>query len=548
MYKVELILNNQNYPIHDDDVKLLSGTVKQGINTIDSFSFSIDPTNTGFDKIKDLKTFVNVFNTQRNRYEFQGRVLHGSVSMENSGNISKSIVCESYLGFLQDSEQTYVYEQNWTPEELLTHLLTVHNSLLEDYKHFQVGTVELTDNIYIGIQREPTWECINKKIIDKVGGEIQLRIVDGVKYIDLLEKRGETKATTIELGKNIMSITKDSDPTAYITRLIPLGAKLSDSGEERVDITTVNDGVNYIEDVTVNAEYGIKVVHEIWDDVHDPQILKTKAINFLAENNKVLQKFKIDTLDLAKIGIDIDYIDVCNYYPVKNPLIGVDDTLRVIVKTIDVVNIANTNVEIGDKLKTLSDLEVEKNKLLTETAGSINTIQSTTNNLLTRVENSEGKVNELTEITINQSTTILNDCSQIIMEALEGYVQTGTFGEYQETVAAQLQLLAERISFVFSNTTEQITNVNNELQSQINTVTQYFTFDINGMTIGRIDNPYKIVISNDRYSMLVNGVEIMWIANGETHTPKLTVTERITLLGYVAEKDGNGLVNWNYIY
>lgn len=548
MYKVELVLNNQIYPIHNEYSKLISGSVKQGINSINSFSFAIDPTNIGFGKIEDLKTFVNVFNTQRNRYEFQGRVLYCSDSMGTSGNISKEIVCESLLGFLQDSTQTYVYEQNWTPTELLTQLLAVHNSQLEDYKHFQVGTVELTGNIYVGIQRETTWQCIQDKIIDKVGGEIQLRIVDGVMYIDLLGKIGGTRATSIELGKNMMSITKDSDPTSYITRLIPLGAKLSDDGEERVDITTVNDGIDYIEDVTVKEEYGIKVAYEIWDDVHEPQILKTKATNFLIENNRVLQKFKIEALDLAKIGIDIDYIDVFDYYPVKNQLLGIDDTLRVIVKTIDIVDAAGTNIEVGDKLKTLSDLEIEKNKLLSEAVGSVTTIKTTTNKLSSRVENAEDKVSELTEITINQSTSILNDCNEIIMQALEGYVQTGTFGEYKETVASQFEVLAQGISLVFSTITEQITNVENDLQSQINTVTQYFTFDVNGMTIGRVDNPYKIVISNDRYSMLVNGVEIMWIANGETHTPKLTVTERMTLLGYIAERDSNGLVNWNYIY
>lgn len=375
MYKVNLQLNNQEYSIHNESIKLKNGVVKLGINTIDSFSFTILPNNIGFNRINDFKTLISVYNEKRNKYEFQGRVLYSTDSMESSGNISKSVICESFLGYLQDSVQNYVEERNWTPEELLTEALNVHNSQMEEEKQFKVGIVELTENIYIGIQRETTWECINKKIIDKVGGEIELRIEDDGMYIDLLSKRGKTRSTTIELSKNMQSITKDNDPSSYITRLIPLGAKLTDEDgneiEERVDITSVNNGLKYIDDEIAITKYGLHVAYEYWDDVHEPQILKTKATNFLTNNNKVLQKYSINTLDLALLSIDIDYIDVCNYYPVKNELLGIDDILRVITKSIDIVNESSTSIEVGDNFKTLSDLEIEENDKMFENIGKI---------------------------------------------------------------------------------------------------------------------------------------------------------------------------------
>lgn len=372
MYKVELQLNGEKYPIHNHIVKLKSGTVKQGINCIDSFSFEILPNNIGINKICEFKTIVKVFNTKRNIYEFQGRVLQSNPKMEETGLISKSVVCESFLGYLQDTEQNYVYERNWTPKELLTQLLTVHNGLLVDEpeKHFKVGTVFSNENIYVGIQRETTWNCIMDKIIGKIGGEIQLSFQSGEMYIDIVKERGSRKATTIELSKNMKSIVKQSDSSSYITRLIPLGAKLTDDEgnelEERIDITSVNSGKNYIEDVVGVEQFGIITKHEYWDDVNEPSILKTKATNFLAENNKVLQKYSITALDLALLGIDISYIDVCNYYPVKNRLLGIDDSLRVISKSIDIINETTTTIEIGDKFKTLSDLQVEKDNILTQ--------------------------------------------------------------------------------------------------------------------------------------------------------------------------------------
>lgn len=377
MYEVILQLNDYGILIHDQKQKLKSGSVKQGINCIDSFSFDILKNNVGFDKLHEFKTLISVYNTKRKKYEFQGRVLQVNPSMDESGLLLKSVICESFLGYLQDTEQDYVYEKNWTPEELLTQLLSVHNRLLADEpeKHFKVGNVFSTENIYIGIQRESTWDSIKTKIIDKIGGEIQLRVEDDGMYIDIVDERGTRKTTPIKIRKNMKAITKESDPSSYITRLIPLGAKIKDESgndtEERIDITSVNDGKNYIDDEQAIKTYGLHIKYQYWDDVNEPSILKTKATNFIGENNKVLQKHTISYVDLALIGIDIDYIDVCNYYPVQNDLLGIDEVLRVITKTIDIINKTTTNIEIGDKFKTLSDLELEKDKLINNTADTV---------------------------------------------------------------------------------------------------------------------------------------------------------------------------------
>ena len=381
MYEVELKLNDYGILIHDQTKKLKSGSIKQGINCIDSFSFAISPNNVGFDNIHEFKTLINVYNTKRNRYEFQGRVLKVNPSMSDNGSISKSVICESLLGYLQDSEQDYIDTRNWTPEELLTQMLNVHNRLLEDEpeKHFKVGNIFSTENIYIGIQRESTWNAIKTKIIDKIGGEIQLRVEDDGMYIDIVEERGTRKTTPIKLRKNMKSISKESDPSSYITRLIPLGAKIKDAEgnetEERIDITSVNDGKNYLDDEQAIKTYGLHIKYQYWDDVNEPSILRTKAINFLSENNKVLQKHTINALDLALIDVDIDFIDVCNYYPVVNELLGIDEVLRVITKTIDIVNKTTTNIEIGDKFKTLSDLELERSQIIDSAVETVTKIE-----------------------------------------------------------------------------------------------------------------------------------------------------------------------------
>ena len=506
MYKVNLKLNGQEYPIHDDVSKLTSGSVKQGINSIDSFSFTILPNNFGFNKIQDFKTLISVYNEKRKRYEFQGRVLYSSNSMATNGLITKSVVCESFLGYLQDSRQEYVYEQNWTPTELLTTLLATHNSQVEPEKQFIVGEVFSDENIYVGIQRESTWDCIKKKIIEKVGGEIQLRVGDDCMYIDIVKERGARRSTTIELSKNMLSITKESDPSSYITRLIPLGAKISEDGEERVDITAVNNGLNYIDDELAIANFGIHIEYEYWDDVHEPDILLTKARNFLTENNKILQKFKINTLDLALIDIDIDYIDVCNYYPIKNGLLGIDDTLRVISKTIDIIDEASTNVEIGDNFKTLSDLEVETNNQLHE---SINTIKIIESNYITN--------EKVTNITNELYSYIGQTEDKITSMVSETYTKTSDFEEYQETIGTMFTQTNDSFQMTFANIIEQITNVDGTVNSNYNELVKYIRFNDGKITLGEVGNPLLLTLTNDRMSFLQNGVEVAYVSDNKLY-------------------------------
>lgn len=544
MYVVDLELNKHTYPIHNEKIKLINGTVKQGINVIDSFSFTITPNNVGFNNIRDFKTLISVYNEKRKRYEFQGRVLYSGDSMNSDGLIIKSVVCESFLGYLQDSRQDYVYERNWTPTELLTTLLNVHNSLTEEEKHFKVGNVFTNENIYIGIQRESTWECINKKIIEKIGGEIQLRVEDDGMYIDIVKERGVTRATTIELSKNMKAITKDSDPSSYITRLIPLGAKIKDENgndtEERIDIKSVNGGKNYIDDELAISNYGIHIEYQYWDDVHEPNILKTKATSFLTENNKVLQKYKIDTLDLALIGIDIDYIDVCNYYPVKNKLLGVNDTLRVITKTIDIVNESTTSVEIGDKFKSLSDLEIERNQQIIENMNVVKKIESdyVTNKSVTAIIDQY----------LNDSTIIEQTAESVVIGALMEYVEKTNFNEYKESNSTELQVLAEQILANFNSTTSQIENVDGDLQSKYQELSSYIRGYQNDegqpvIELGESQSTIKLKLENDEIYFEVNGVKAFYLTAEGKIVFKNAVFEETTEVGngfgFVPRSNGN---------
>ncbi|MBR5878360.1 MAG: phage tail protein [Akkermansia sp.] len=358
MYIVTIDNGGTQLELHGEANKLLSGKVVKGVNTIDSFSFALLPNSPGFGELRDFYSLVSVYNTARHRYEFKGRVLYTDTSMDESGLITQEVTCESYAGFLCDSQQGYRPEQNWTVTGLLQHILDQHNRQVEDYKNIVMGKVTVTDpndNLYVGIQRENTWDTIQKKLIEKLGGEIQLREVDGVLYLDYLTEIGEVRPTEIRVSHNMKSLTREVDPSQFVTRLIPLGAKIDES-ENRVDIMSVNGGVEYIDDEEAVAYYGVHVGYQEWDDVTTPSRLLAKAREWMAENNRVKVKYTVKALDLSLLGLDIDDFSVHDSYPIKNHLMGVDDVARVVKKTLDIRNPVESTIEIGDSFKTLTDL------------------------------------------------------------------------------------------------------------------------------------------------------------------------------------------------
>ena len=435
MYVVELINNGVSTIIHDEDIKLKNGKVVKGINTIDSFNFTILPNNAGFYLINEFTTLVTVYNTSRERYEFIGRVLYAETTMDESGLITKTVTCENLFGYLCDSVQLYAITQNWTVSGLLQHLIDCHNSQVEGYKHFKLGTITVTDNndnLYQAVQRENTWDSIKSKLLDKLGGELQFRVEEDGIYLDYLEKIGEEKQTEIALSVNMKAITREQDPTSIITRLIPLGAKITVDGEEteeRIDVSEQNNGSIYIDDSDAIALYGVHVGLIEWDDVTSDAILASKGREWLLSNNKVQVKYSISALDLSLIGLAIDDFEVGNTYPIKNALIGIDDKARIIKKNIDVCEETKSTIEVGDNLKTLSDIQREQTEQIKSTSQSVQKVKQTSLGLAEL----NTKVSGL-EKTFQEQIDLINDSLNNEWVALELAETFATYGGLEENV------------------------------------------------------------------------------------------------------------------
>ena len=153
----------------------------------------------------------------------------------------------------------------------------------------------------------------------------------------------------------------------------------------------------------------------------------------------------------------------------------------------------------------------------------------------------------LSDTVVQQITEITATCDSIILAA-EKHVETGEYETFKKDTEAELLLLAEQVSIKLTELIESIENVNGELQSQLNAITQYFTFDVNGMTIGQSDKPSKVVIDEDIISILMNGSVVQSLdAEGHALIPSLQITKAIDMFGLLIDETEEGRIDCGYI-
>lgn len=366
MHTVTITNGTEKTTIHSDNLDRISGgKIVKAVNAVDSFTFTIYPDNAGYNKLKPLTTSVTVTDDSTGKDIFIGRVLKCPDSMNEQGLICKSVTCEGRLGWLYDSVQPYVEYKMVGIRTVLASFISKHNTQVGDDKHISVGQVTVTgeNNYTYSVNWVSTMDAISEQLVGKFGGEIQLRDQDGKVYIDYLEHIGHGTDTKIELAVNLKTISREIDETSVITRLYPLGAKLTDS-EKRLTIGSVNSGKDYIEDSALVAKYGVISGTQTWDDVTQASVLKTKATAYLKNANKAKKQYKITAVDLSTIDMNFEQFELGCWYRVVNPLMGIDEDLRIIGITINLDSPEQSELTFGDKFETMTGSMTAKTKSL----------------------------------------------------------------------------------------------------------------------------------------------------------------------------------------
>lgn len=403
MYKVYLD-NNLIYRPGDIQLKIYNTKLELADSKSGSFSFCIDEENPYYDKIKRMTSEIRV--EEDGDAVFYGRVIGEEKDFYNIKNIS----CEGELAYLLDTYQPPKVFHHYSIRAFLQEIITNHNNQIKDKessKMFYVGAVTVEDSndeIYRYTNWEDTLTVINEKLINKLGGHIRIRHVQGKRYIDYLASYDTTNDQIIEFGQNLLDFSQNISVTDIATRVIPLGARLEESAIEGLDaytnIEAVNGGIPYVENTGLIKQYGIvtKVVN--FDDVTVSENLVTKGREYLNNAQYENLTLEVSAIDLSVIDVDISRIKLGDDIRVVSKPHGLDRFFMVSQLSIDLQKPESNTVKLG------SDVKVS----LTERSTQAN-------------ENIKKKVNSLP----TQSDIIkmaIENASELIKSATTGYVVT----------------------------------------------------------------------------------------------------------------------------
>ena len=558
------------YDPRDDDLIVSNPKCKLEVNTVGEASFSIYATHPYYDRLQKLRSVFEIL--QDGQTIFRGRMTDDTVDFDNV----KIVDLEGAMAYFNDSIiRPFIFPDSFADNEgyieasapggnviefFLGWLIEQHNSQVQEFQQFKLGKVTVSDpNNYLTRSSEDyskTWEVLKSKLFgSSLGGYLCIRYEEDGNYIDYLEDFELTNTQRIEYGENLLDLKTESDASATYSALIPLGAKHNEIDKEseddsRLTIAGLADG-DINEDLVKSGDtvfsrsaveqYGFiyaPTKDTTWTDVTVADNLLTKSVEYMTNTaTKLKNKITITAIDLHFSDDEIASFRINRFAQVISKPHGHESIYRLTKLDIDLHNPQNTKITLGEESMSLTDINAANKQNLTETVASIK-IQTT---------GQGADISEIQSTMMEQSTAVVSTCEEIILAALENYVETSNYESFKETIQAQLQIVADQISLNFTEMTSQIEEVNGDLQEKFNIITKYFTFDVDGLTIGQTDSAYKVVIDNDRYSMLVNDVEVLWIANGKVHTPEIAVTKKMNIFGYLLKQDDQGNVNCEYV-
>ncbi len=336
MYEIYIDGKIAGYPGDEENV-IIEPKLELALNDAGSFEFLLPPGNPEYENIQNRKSMVSVCKNGK-------EIFHGEIrSCKKDQDNIKECFAIGELAFLCDSIQPQGDYHNLTPRQMLETWLNEHNSQVEERKWFRVGIVTIhdtNDSLYRFTNRENTLDAIRKKLIEKLGGYLRIRKKDGIRYLDwiTLPEYGKYCEQSIEYGMNLLDYAEESSAEDLATAVIPLGARLEQSAieglESYVDITSVNEGIDYLYIPEAVEHYGWVRKVVTWNDVTLPENLKRKGMQWLIDNQYESLVLELTAVDLSDLGNEYDAFELGDVVHASAWPYGMDRTFPVQQMTI----------------------------------------------------------------------------------------------------------------------------------------------------------------------------------------------------------------------
>jgi len=349
---------------HDERIMLIDPVLTRGLNKTGNFAFDVPPAHPNYNKILPYSE-IYLYEDKDDNVEpiFSGRPL----SCEQDFNNVLHVSCEGEMGYLRDTIQR-PFEYTGSLHELFVQLVTIHNNQVGESKRFEIGDITVADNgsdriTRTGTDYVTTWDALVANLVNVFGGYLRARWSGGKKYLDYVTDYGGINTQSIRFGENLLDIDRFVDPTTVYTVLLPIGAELEDGTV--VDITSVNDGIDYIIEEEAYEKFGWKCIQKTWEDETDPASLLSKAKAYLKEQAALSQAIELTAFDLNMIDVDMEKLVFGYWTTVESPPHNVKVQLLLSSQTTYLMDPGSNKIVLGGQMPSFG-AQVAQNRIDTK--------------------------------------------------------------------------------------------------------------------------------------------------------------------------------------
>ena len=379
MYTIKAFVDGKEYTLHNPKIRnLIVGDpyYQKGDNVNGQASFFVYPKHPYYQYVKKLTTDIVIYKDDVEK--FAGRVLYDD---QDSKGVKKVFV-EGELAYFCDSVQRPNVYHNISVRDYVSKIIDNHNAQVEERKQFTLGRVTVTDpndSLYRYANWESTRDTLKTKLVERLGGHLVIRKENGVRYLDYLSDDDFYRQNTQEIrfGKNLLDYSENMDASDLVTCVIPLGATLEESSieglDERLTISSVNGGVDYVSSSEAIAAYGKICKTVTWDDVTVPANLLRKGKEYLKSTQFENMVLNIKAVDLNLIDSATQEFEVGDLIRCISPPHGLDTNMPLSSITVYLTELSKNTVTLGSEKSnsTYTSSNAEKASKLDETIKSI---------------------------------------------------------------------------------------------------------------------------------------------------------------------------------
>lgn len=513
-----------------DNLRVSAATVELTAGKAGSMAFTLPPDHPYRDKLPYMRPGLELL---QGRYVvWRGRITSQVGDFCNNLNVT----AEGVMAVLNDSTvPPFVFPDDFAADEgyqaaanngnvvdfLFRWFLAQHNAKVSADQQIKPGVCTVTDaNNYIARSAAKyltTMEAMTTRLTGSaLGGYLLMRYEADGNYLDYYADLPLTNAQAVQFDQNLLDLERQLTGTGIYTAILPVGKDgLTITELANGDLTDdlVKEGP-YVWSRAGVAKYGwICPGPTDWQDVTVAGNLQSYAAARLATSGWALaESITCKAIDLHVTDAAVAAWRVGRYTMLATTPHGIRAAMPLLQMHIDLLDPAQTTVTMGRTQRTFTgDVEDERNRV---SQGMEEVRQET-----------EERINTVQQILTERMTQISQSDRQILLEALEQYVEIGDFESYKRVMDATLAILPDQIRMeVSEEITEQVEDATGDIRQTVHTMNQYMSFTAAmGMLLGSEGDPVKVQINNQGLTILRETLALLSINQRGVYTPSLYI-------------------------